>query len=107
MSHKRVINLQIKLAAMSKKNKFVFEQKALAISMAKRAFLLFFTFFAFARVLVFGQISANPTNGCAPLVGVAFTGVPGASNILWTFGDGTTSSLANPVHTFALPQTYT
>ena len=35
------------------------------------------------------QIVATPSAGCAPLVGVSFTGLPGASSIVWTFGDAT------------------
>ena len=52
------------------------------------------------------QISANPTSGCAPLVGVTFTSPLGATNIDWQFGDGSTSNLPSPTHTFTLPGTY-
>ena len=53
------------------------------------------------------QITANPSSGCAPLVGVQFTGLSGASSIQWAFGDGTFSNINNPVHTYSNPATYT
>jgi gliding motility-associated-like protein len=53
------------------------------------------------------QITANPQQGCAPLVGVQFTGQSGATNIQWNFGDGTFAGINNPVHTFTTPGTYT
>ncbi|MDP2386697.1 MAG: PKD domain-containing protein [Bacteroidota bacterium] len=52
------------------------------------------------------QIAANPTEGCAPLVGVQFTGLTGATNIQWAFGDGTFANINNPVHTFSSAGTY-
>ncbi len=55
---------------------------------------------------IHAQITANPSSGCAPLSGVQFTGVPGATNISWDFDNGTSSSLANPSATFSTPGTY-
>lgn len=52
------------------------------------------------------QIAANPTQGCAPLVGVQFSGLPGATGIQWNFGDGTFANINNPVHTFLQPGNY-
>ena len=56
--------------------------------------------------------SANPTSGAAPL-NVSFSSA-GSSDpegqpltYLWTFGDGTTSSAANPSHTYLLAGPYT
>lgn len=54
-----------------------------------------------------GQITADPTEGCAPLVGVQFTSPAGASNINWDFGDGTSSNLEEPTHTYTQAGTYT
>lgn len=47
-------------------------------------------------------ISANVTSGPSPL-SVAFTGyyIGNPTNYLWDFGDGTTSTLANPTHTYS------
>lgn len=54
------------------------------------------------------QISASTTEGCAPLTNVLFShSYSGATNINWTFGDGASSNLAAPTHTFVLPNTYT
>lgn len=52
-------------------------------------------------------ITAVPNEGCAPLVGVQFTGLSGASNIQWAFGDGTFSNLNNPTHTYATAGNFT
>ena len=49
------------------------------------------------------NFSATPTSGPPPLA-VQFTDlsdVPGASAWFWDFGDGTTSTLRNPSHTYA------
>lgn len=66
------------------------------------------------------QICAPVTVACAPLV-VAFNHSPGAGNtvnftnastggslsLLWQFGDGTTSTLINPSHSYTQPGLYT
>lgn len=49
------------------------------------------------------NIIATPSIGCSPLVGVQFTGLTGASNIQWLFGDGASSGLNNPIHTYGSP----
>ena len=55
----------------------------------------------------YGQvISANPTEACAPTPPIQFTGLSGATNILWTFGDGTFASINNPVHSFSTPNNF-
>ncbi len=69
-----------------------------------RLFFLFFVLLASTRLSA--QISANDTVGCAPLVGVKFTGIAGSTNILWDFNDGTFSALLNPTNTFLLPKVY-
>lgn len=48
-------------------------------------------------------IVATPSLGCSPLVGVQFTGLTGATNIQWLFGDGASSNINNPTHTFSSP----
>jgi PKD repeat protein len=51
--------------------------------------------------------SASPTNGAAPLT-VTFTNqTTGATNFSWTFGDGHTSTNAQPVNTYTNAGTYT
>jgi|GEM_PF-6914415 len=56
------------------------------------------------------SISASPTSGTAPLT-VSFTsyvsGGTGSYSYFWTFGDGGTSTSANPTHTYNTPGTYT
>lgn len=56
---------------------------------------------------VVAAFTANPVSGIAPL-DVTFTdGSTGANSFSWTFGDGNSSSLQNPVNTFSLNGTYT
>lgn len=62
-----------------------------------RFFLLFVCFYAFKG---FSQITVSPTVGCVPLVGVSYSGPPGATGITWNFGDGVTSNQANPTHNY-------
>ncbi len=45
-------------------------------------------------------------NGCAPY-SVNFSDASGAGSFLWDFGDGTTSTLANPYHVYTSPGVYT
>ncbi|MBS1667339.1 MAG: PKD domain-containing protein [Bacteroidetes bacterium] len=53
------------------------------------------------------NFSASPTIGCDPVFTVNFTDQStGASSWLWNFGDGTTSNLSNPVHTYQNYGTY-
>lgn len=47
-----------------------------------------------------------PVNGCAPHA-VNFSDASGAASFLWDFGDGTTSTLANPYHVYTEPGVYT
>lgn len=57
-------------------------------------------------VLPVANFTANYTPGCAPLT-ASFSNTSGNSvQWLWNFGDGTTSTLKNPSHTFNLPGTY-
>lgn len=70
-------------------------------------FRLVFAFIIFVSVNnTFAQVTANPTQGCAPLVGVQFTGLSGASGIQWNFGDGSFANINNPTHTFINSGTY-
>jgi PKD repeat protein len=54
------------------------------------------------------NFSANRSSGAAPL-GVAFAGTssPTSFHRWWQFGDGASSTDADPVHTFAMEGTYT
>ncbi len=63
------------------------------------------------RVTVCGRLEpafvAEPTAGAAPLE-VTFTNLTdGATALLWDFGDGATSTVTNPVHTYTQPGSYT
>jgi PKD repeat protein len=52
-------------------------------------------------VMVTSDFSATPTIGRRPLA-VTFTNQStNATSYLWSFGDGTTSTMANPVHTYS------
>ncbi|MFL5754647.1 MAG: PKD domain-containing protein [Bacteroidia bacterium] len=72
----------------------------------KRTYLVVLLLLLSSR-FIYAQIAANPNSGCAPLVGVAFTGVPGSTGIIWNFGDGSSSPQLNPQHTFNTSGTYT
>jgi len=74
--------------------------------MIKKIPLLCFILFFAGQLRLSAQISANDTVGCAPLIGVKFTGVPGSTNILWDFKDGNSSPLLNPTNTFVAQGTY-
>ncbi|MEO8761026.1 MAG: PKD domain-containing protein, partial [Bacteroidia bacterium] len=75
--------------------------------MTKRFYVLFTALIFLLQVTGFSQISSSVLSGCAPLVGVTFTATPGAVNPAWNFGDGATSSILNPTHTFSTPGNYT
>lgn len=45
--------------------------------------------------------------GCAPLTTQFTDATAGANSWLWNFGDGTTSTSQNPVHTYSIPGFYT
>jgi gliding motility-associated-like protein len=81
-------------------------KKHLALLMRKSAYLLLFFFLLCLHVSVLSQISAAHVTGCAPLVQDSFKGIIGSSNILWNFGDGSSATLLNPVHTYASPGSY-
>ncbi|MES2620863.1 MAG: PKD domain-containing protein, partial [Bacteroidota bacterium] len=52
------------------------------------------------------EVQTSPAQGCAPLI-VNFSDIGvNATSWLWTFGDGGTSTLENPTHTFINPGTY-
>jgi PKD repeat protein len=54
------------------------------------------------------SFAANPTSGYAPLdVQFSDTSSGTPASWSWTFGDGTTSTLQNPVHTYRAAGTYT
>jgi gliding motility-associated-like protein len=75
--------------------------------MTKRFYLFLAVFIFLLRFATFSQISSSVQSGCAPLLGVTFAYSPAGTNPVWSFGDGTTSSLPNPIHTFSTPKTYT
>jgi PKD repeat protein len=54
------------------------------------------------------NFSATPTSGIAPLT-VSFTDTSSGSisSRSWNFGDGSTSTTANPSHTYSVPGSYT
>lgn len=62
------------------------------------------------RPLIAGSFTASPTSGPAPL-NVQFTdqsvSTTGITAWKWDFGDGATSTLQNPTHTYNFPGTYT
>jgi PKD repeat protein len=67
-----------------------------------------------ASITVYGgtvAFAANPTNGMAPLtVNFISSGVDSAGNTIsnrnWTFGDGSTSVVQNPSHTYTVTGTF-
>jgi PKD repeat protein len=54
------------------------------------------------------NFTANPSTGATPLI-VHFTDTSAIATTswLWTFGDGTTSTDQNPIHTYTAPGNYT
>jgi gliding motility-associated-like protein len=51
---------------------------------------------------------ANPASGCAPLnVSFSYTASRTPSTVLWKFGDGSTSNINAPTHTYSAAGTYT
>jgi gliding motility-associated-like protein len=73
--------------------------------MIKKISFLFILLNFFGLSFMEAQITATPSAGCAPLA-VSFTGVAGASNILWDFKDGNSSPAPNPTNTYVTPGTY-
>lgn len=54
------------------------------------------------------SFSFSPSTTICALTPIAFTNTSiGANSYFWNFGDGTTSSLANPTHAYSSPGTYT
>lgn len=51
-------------------------------------------------------VTVNSTSGCAPFAAAFNSTTPSAASWLWSFGDGTTSNLENPNHTYQQPGTY-
>lgn len=49
----------------------------------------------------------TPASGCIPYTPVFDNTSLAAQTFLWNFGDGNTSTAANPTHTYTLPGTYT
>lgn len=54
----------------------------------------------------YAQVTATPSAGCLPLT-VNFTSPPGATGILWNFGNSITSNVANPSNNYTSAGTYT
>ncbi len=52
------------------------------------------------------QFSVSSSLVCEPGLPLIFTASPGAAAYQWSFGDGTVSSLAAPVHNYTAPGTY-
>jgi PKD repeat protein len=52
------------------------------------------------------NIASIGSSVSCPCNDIAFTSVGTATNWLWNFGDGTTSSSQNPVHTYSFPGQY-
>jgi gliding motility-associated-like protein len=72
--------------------------------MHKVKHIIYITFLLALSFKQYSQsITATPSVGCSPLVGVQFTGLTGAGSIQWAFGDGTFSNINNPSHTFSSP----
>lgn len=61
---------------------------------------------AFNLSSVEASVNASPASGCAPLTVTFTNNSTNAVNYHWDFGDGSTSTNAQPVHTFTTPGTY-
>ncbi|MEP7164884.1 MAG: PKD domain-containing protein [Ferruginibacter sp.] len=55
---------------------------------------------------IFTQVSTTPTGPAVFYFQNTSTPVNATDSVRWTFGDGTSSNQANPVHTYAHPGTY-
>lgn len=54
------------------------------------------------------DFSATPLLGCVGTNAITFTNLSSnATNFIWDFGDGQSSTATNPVHSYANPGTYT
>ncbi|CAN5517672.1 hypothetical protein BH11BAC1_BH11BAC1_00350 [soil metagenome] len=53
-----------------------------------------------------GYVPPPPTTGCAPLTAQFTDATVGSIGWLWDFGDGSTSTLQNPIHSYNSPGTY-
>ncbi len=64
--------------------------------------------FAIVHVIPYDPkpIDINYTNSCKPYTVSFSTATPDITNYLWNFGDGDTSTLANPTHIYQSPGTY-
>ncbi len=59
------------------------------------------------QALLIIDAKAEPSSGCAPhTTQFSFTSSQTATDFFWDFGDGNTSSLVSPTHTFTSPGTY-
>lgn len=67
-----------------------------------------FSPFAIVRVIPYDPkpIEINYLGSCKPYVVSFSTQTPDVTNYLWSFGDGNTSTLPNPTHTYAQAGTY-
>jgi PKD repeat protein len=65
------------------------------------------SFITVSPIPVVAAFSATPLTGYAPLT-VAFTNASSGdyTDVLWDFGDGTSSTTANPVHAYSSPGAY-
>src|SRR5688572_7951391 len=69
--------------------------------------VLICTLFGTANKCWSQQIKASDSTGCAPFYNIQFTGIPGATNVNWNFGDGGSAGILNPTHTFSTPGNFT
>ncbi len=62
--------------------------------------------FSLAPPATSASFEVDPTEGCVPLEVTVNNGSINADFYAWDFGDGTTSTLENPVYTYDTPGTY-